>query len=141
MDESPFIIGMKLFRQSTGLYNLRATVVVPAGDCRVALRPTLGGFFGQPLPANAIGVVLPMRYVETCANPGRPITYQLTNLKLGGRTRKTQVKAFLVLQPGRTYLTSATIDLAGNGPSKAPEAPPRPKVFLPWTTPSWLVRE
>lgn len=106
---SNFTIDLKLTRQSNGLYTLSATVVSP-DTCHFAQPATMGTLSNQPLPADAIGIYLPMITKQPC-NGSNLLTYSMTNLRLGGTTGKNAVVAYLVIEPVNYLVNLAFVRL------------------------------
>ena len=138
---------LTLVRQSNGLFDLTAVTTTP-DSCRIADPVKMGAVFGQPVPSDAVAVILPTRRNQRCTNnnPGT-IRHTLRDLRLPAG--KTKVVAFLVINPGSTLLTTAMVKVGGRTPSPPAPNPPRvptkpnaptPRIPLPFETPPWVVR-
>lgn len=138
---------LTLVRQSDGRYTLNA-VTASLDSCRIADPAKLGAVFGQPVPNDAIAVILPTRRNRRCDNNNpSTIRHVLRDLRLP--LGKTKVVAFLVINPGSTLLTTAMVEVGRRNPSPPRPNPtpaplpaplPRPRIPLPFDTPPWVVR-
>lgn len=143
---------LTLVRQSNGRYTLDARTTTP-DSCRIADPAKLGFVYGQPVPSDAVAVILPTRRNQRCTNNNPAvIRHTLRDLRLP--SGKTKVVAFLVINPGSTLLTTALVKVGGGPPSPptpnppiptkpnapTPPTPRIPRVHLPFETPPWVVR-